>query len=117
MKITRKISAAALAGVLTIGGTTAVFAADGSNNSDVKQERIAKLCEHKDEIVPKLTDAQTKITQRIATLTAREAQATENGHDRIAKRVEKRITRLDKVLERVTKRLEQAPAWIAEHCS
>ena len=125
MNISKKITAAALAGVLAIGGATAVLATDGSGSGSGSTSgtggpsaaRVATLCEHKDEIVPKLTNAKTKVTERIATLTERQTTATDAGHTRVADRLQRRIDRLNKLVTRIDNRIERAPAWIAEHCS
>jgi len=117
MNITNKIGAVTLAAALTIGGTTAAFAADGSNGSGGKDAVITTVCEHKDEIVTKLTAAQTKINDRLTTLNQRLQQATDANHPRVEARIERRIKRLTKLQTRVANRLEKVPAWIAAHCS
>jgi hypothetical protein len=120
MKISKKIGAVALTTAITLGGATAAVAADGSDGPSGDGGRaavIATICEHKDEIITRLTVAQTKISERIATLDQRLEEAKDAGHPRVAARIERRIERLNKLSARVAKRLENAPAWIAEHCS
>jgi L-serine deaminase len=118
MNVKQKIAAATLTGVLVIGGTTAAFAAgNGQGDGSGKADRIAVLCEHKDEIVPKLTERQTNLTERISMLQEVSDKATSAGHTDVAARVDKRIAKLNERLAKVTDRIAKAPAWIAEHCS
>jgi hypothetical protein len=120
MNIKHTIATAALAGALVVGGTTAAFAAgsgDGGSGSGTGQgDRIAALCEHQDEIVPRLTERQTSISERIATLQDVSAKASAEGHSKFAARVDKRIAKLNERLAKVTDRIAKAPAWIAAHC-
>ncbi len=120
MKLSTTFTTIALAGALTIGGATASFAA-GNGDGDgtgggLSADRIAKICEHQDEVVPRLTERQTKLTERIAKLTELQAKATDKGRDRLADRIGQRIERLEAQLTKVTERIAKAPAWIAEHC-
>jgi len=117
MKITHKIGTAALIAAITIGGTTAAFAgSDNGSDGTTKAARIAALCEHKDEVVPKLTERQGNLTERISALQELEAKATDNGNTKVAARIDKRIDTLQKRLDKVSTRLEKAPAFLAEHC-
>lgn len=118
MNIKHTIATAALAGALVVGGTSAAFAADnGSGDGGTgKADRIAALCEHQDEIVPRLTERQGNITERIATLQEISTKATAGGHTKLAARIDKRIAKLNERLAKVTDRIAKAPAWIAEHC-
>jgi hypothetical protein len=117
MKISHKIGTAALVAAITIGGTTAAFAAgDNGGDGTTKAARIATLCEHKDEIVPKLTERQSNLTERVSALQELETKATDNGNTKIVARIEKRIDTLQDRLDKVGTRLEKAPAFIAEHC-
>jgi len=116
MKIKHKIATAALAGALVVGGTSAAFAADGDGAGAGKADRIAAICEHQDEIVPRLTERQTNITERIERLQEVSAKATAEGHTKVAARIDKRIAKLNARLAKVTERIADAPAWIAEHC-
>jgi hypothetical protein len=120
MNMTKKIGAVALTAALALGGATAAVAADGSGGGSGSADRdalIAKVCEHKDEIVPRLTDVQTRVGERINTLEQRRQEALDAGHPRIANRIQRRLDRLHRIADRVANRLEQAPAWIAEHCA
>ncbi|MCU1393664.1 MAG: hypothetical protein JWM34_2092 [Ilumatobacteraceae bacterium] len=123
MKITHKIGAAAITAVIAVGGTTAAFAASGSGSGSgsadgtMKAARIAVLCEHQDEIVPKLTERQTNVNERISTLQELEAKATAAGKTKAADRIEQRITTLQTRVTKVGTRLDKAPAWIAANCT
>jgi len=119
MNIKHTIAAAALTGTLVIGGTTAAFAGDGggSDAGTGKADRIAMICEHQDEIVPRLTERQANITERITELQELSAKATAEGHTKVAARIDKRIAKLNERLAKVTEKITNAPTWIAEHCS
>lgn len=120
MKVSQKIAAAAVSAAIVVGGTTAAFAAgDGSGSGSTgtgKSAKIAVLCEHKDQIIPTLTERQTDLTKRIAVLTELETKATTAGHTKAAARIEQRITKLQGRLDKVGTRLSKAPAWIAANC-
>jgi len=120
MNIKHTIAGAALAGALVIGGTSAAFAGgssgDGSGNGSAKADRIAMICEHQDEIVPKLTERQSNLTERITKLQELSAKATAGGHTKVAARIDKRIATLNDKLAKVTEKVTNAPTWIAEHC-
>lgn len=116
MKLSTTLTTFALAGVLTIGGASATFAAGTGDGDGPSADRIAKICEHQDEVVPRLTERQTKLTERIAKLTELQTKATEKGRERLAERIGQRLERLEAQLTKVTERIAEAPAWIAEHC-
>jgi hypothetical protein len=119
MKTTKKIlisvSGAALVGVLTIG-TTASAAGPTGGTDNVRQDRAEYLCNHHTEIGDRLSTAETRINERITTLTEQRAQADEAGHTKVVARIDKRLERLNKLLDRVTNRAEQLPVWVAAHC-
>lgn len=121
MKITHTISAIALTAAITLGGTAAAFAGTdgggGSDGSTAKADRIAAICDHRDEIVPRLTERQTNVTERIARLTELQTKATAASRTKVADRIAKRITALQAKLDTIDTRITKAPAWIAEHCS
>lgn len=120
MNIKHTIAGAALAGALVIGGTSAAFAGDNSGDGGTgsgKADRIAMICEHQDEIVPRLTERQSNLTERITKLQELSAKATAAGHTKVAARIDKRIATLDDKLAKVTEKIANAPTWIAEHCS
>jgi len=124
MNIKHTITAAALAGALVVGGASAAFAGDnaggdgsGSATGTGKADRIAMICEHQDEVVPRLTERQSNITERITKLQELSAKATAEGHTKVAARIDKRIATLNERLAKVTEKIANAPAWLAEHCS
>ena len=78
--IKRTIAGTALAGALVIGGAGAAFAADNDGAGSGKADRIATICEHQDEIVPRLTERQSNLTERITKLQELSAKATAAGH-------------------------------------
>ena len=118
MKVSHKIGAAALTAALAVGGTTAAFAgSDSGSGGTTKADKIAVLCAHKDEIIPKLTERQTNLTQRLTTLQKLDAQATTAGKTKAADRIEKRIAKVQERLDKVGNRLQKAPAWIAANCT
>lgn len=115
----RSLGAAALAVTLTIGGATAALAGnadDGSGHAD-REARIAQICADPDAAIAKLTEHQTKLTDRIADLQALRARADEAGRPKLVARIDKRIGKLETRLDTTTSRIADAPAWIAEHCS
>jgi hypothetical protein len=120
MNITKKIliavSGAALAGVLTIGATAS--AADPVGGTDgVVKPRAEYICNHQTEIADRLANIETRINERITTLTERRAQAEQAGHTEVVTRIDRRLDRLHKVLDRATKRATQLPIWAAAHCN
>ncbi|MEO6126271.1 MAG: hypothetical protein ABIR32_21435 [Ilumatobacteraceae bacterium] len=120
MNITKRtIGAAALAITLTVGGATAALA--GSNNDGSagvgRQARIAKICADPDTAIAKLTEHQTKLTDRIAELQLLRSKAESAGHTKLVARLDKRIDTLQQRLDKTTERIAGAPAWIVEHCS
>ena len=119
MKITHTISAIALTAAITLGGTAAAFAGTDGDGSDstAKADRIAAICDHRDEIVPRLTERQTNVTERIARLTELQTKATAASRTKVADRIAKRIAALQAKLDKIDTRITKAPAWIAEHCS
>ena len=118
MNIKHTIAGAALAGALVIGGTSAAFAGDNAGgDGSGKADRIAMICEHQDEVVPRLTERQSNITERITKLQELSAKATAEGHTKVAARIDKRIAKLNERLTKVTEKIANAPAWLAEHCS
>lgn len=119
MKITHTISAIALTAAITLGGTAAAFAGTdgGGDGLTAKADKIAAICDHRDEIVPRLTERQTNVTERIARLTELHTKATDAARTKAADRIAKRITALQAKLDKIDTRLAAAPAWIAEHCS
>lgn len=118
MNVKHTITAAALTGVLVVGGTSAAFAGDNGGSDAVggKADRIAMICEHQDEIVPRLTERQTNITERITKLQELSAKATAEGHAKLAARIDKRVAKLNERLTKVTEKIANAPTWIADHC-
>jgi hypothetical protein len=119
MNITKKIlisvSGAAFAGVLAIGATAS--AADPVGGTDtVRQDRAGYICTHQTEIGDRLSNVETRINERITTLTNRRAQAEQAGHTRIVARIDNRLDRLHKLLDRANKRSTQLPVWVAAHC-
>jgi len=115
--IKRTIAGTALAGALVIGGAGAAFAADNDGAGSGKADRIATICEHQDEVVPRLTERQGNITERITKLQELSAKATSAGRTKAAARIDKRIATLNERLTKVTEKIANAPAWLAEHCS
>ncbi len=119
MNITKKIitgvSGAALAGVL-IFGAAASAAGSTSGVDGALRPRAAYVCAHQSEVGDRLAKANTRIEQRIATLTARRAQADQAGNTDAVTRIDKRLAQLNTRDDRVTKRAAQLPAWIAAHC-
>lgn len=116
MKIKHTISAAALTTALVIGGGAAAFAG-GSDSGTGNSDRVTELCAHQDQIVPRLTERQTKLNERIAKLTELKNKATTDAKPKLAERIAKRINHLQGALDKVTERIANAPTWIAEHCS
>lgn len=119
MSITSKIAGVVLAGVVTLGGTTAALAGgkDDGTTSTRRTDRIAAICEHKDEIVAKLTERQTRLNERLTKLTKLRATAETAGRERAVARIDKWIDRLNERIELLGQRIVDAPNWIAEHCS
>ena len=120
MNIKHTISTAALTTALLIGGGAAAFAGGdggGSGNGNGNGGGVAALCAHQDDIIPHLTQRQTHLTERITKLTTLQTKASGHGRTKLAERIGKRITRVQSELDQVNKRLADAPAWIAEHCS
>jgi hypothetical protein len=119
MKTTKKIlisvSGAALAGILTIGATASAAGPTGGAEG-VTHDRAEYICNHQSEITDRLANAETRINERIATLTERRAQADEAGHTKVVARIDKRLARLNNMLDRVTTRATQLPVWVAAHC-
>ncbi len=119
MNITKKIlisvSGAAFAGVLAIGATASAADPVGSTDT-VRQGRAEYVCSHQTEIGERLANIETRIDERITTLTDRRTQAEQAGHTRIVTRIDKRIDRLHKLLDRATTRATQLPVWVAAHC-
>jgi hypothetical protein len=119
MNITKKIliavSGAALAGVLAIGATASAADPVGGTNGVLKP-RAEYICNHQADIATRLTNIETRINDRITTLTARRAQAEQAGHTQVVTRIDRRLDRLHKLLDRATKRATQLPIWVAAHC-
>jgi hypothetical protein len=123
MNVKQKIAAVALSGAIVIGGSAAAFAGSNGGNgaagtgSPDKAARITALCAHKDDIIPHLTERQTKLTNRIAKLDTAKAAATTAGHPKVVDRITKREEALTVRLAKVDNRLTKAPDWIAAHCN
>jgi predicted RNase H-like nuclease (RuvC/YqgF family) len=123
MKLTTKIGATAIALLITVGGSSAAFAAGtgsgngGENSTTGNRPKVEQLCAHKDQIVARLTERQTNLNTRISKLTELSKKAADNGHTDRAAKIDKRIARLQTELDRVTKRIAAAPAFIAKHCA
>jgi hypothetical protein len=119
MNITKKIiistCGAAFAGVLTIGAVASA-ATPTAGTTGLAHDRAAFICSHQSEISDRLAKAETRINERIATLTGRRAQADAAGHTQVVARIDTRLTRLNTLLDRVTKRATQLPVWVAAHC-
>jgi hypothetical protein len=123
MNITKKVittvSGAALAGVLVFGVSASAAGPIGQGDNGAgsgNHPRAEFICDHHDEIAVRLSQATTKIQDRIAELTQRRAKADQAGHTEIVTRIDKRLDHLNKVLARVTKRAEQLPVFVAAHC-
>lgn len=117
MKHTKKIGALILTAAFTIGGTSAALAgANGDGGGASKEDRIAVICADPDAALAKMAERQANVTARIATLTTKSAEATAAGRTKVAARIDRVIARLNGVLERITTRIDNAPAWVAEHC-
>jgi predicted RNase H-like nuclease (RuvC/YqgF family) len=123
MKLTTKIGATAIALLITVGGSSAAFAAGtgsgngGENSTTGNRPKVEQLCAHKDQIVARLTERQTNLNTRISKLTELSKKAADNGHTDRAAKIDKRIARLQTELDRVTKRIAAAPAFIAKYCA
>jgi hypothetical protein len=119
MNITKKIlistCGAAFAGILTIGAAASA-ASPTAGTTGLAHDRAEFICNHQSEISDRLAKAETRINDRIATLTERRATADAAGHTQIVARIDTRITRLNTLLDRVTKRATQLPVWVAAHC-
>ena len=119
MNITKKIiiavSGAAFAGVLAIGASASAANPVGGTGT-AGQGRAEYICDHQTEIADRLANIETRINERITTLTDRRSQAEQAGHTRIVTRIDTRIDRLHKLLDRATNRSTQLPVWVAAHC-
>lgn len=120
MNITKKIlvstCAAAFAGILTVGAAASA-ASPTAGTTGLAHGRAEFICNHQSEITDRLAKAETRINDRIATLTQRRAQADAAGHTQVVARIDTRINRLNTLLERVTKRATQLPVWVAANCA
>jgi hypothetical protein len=120
MNITKKIlisvSGAAVAGILTIGASASAAGPVGGTGN-VRTDRADYICTHQTEIADRLSKAETRINERITTLTAKRAEAEQAGHTKVVARIDKRLERLHKLLDRVTNRATQLPTWVAAHCN
>lgn len=120
MKITLAITGVALAGVITLGASTAALATNGdgtdSSTRPTRAERVAALCEHQDEIVPKLTERQAKLTEFVAKLAERRVKAEDAGRERAVARIDRVTEHVNRRIATLGERIEQAPEWIAAHC-
>ncbi|MEY2446186.1 MAG: hypothetical protein QOE00_2766 [Ilumatobacteraceae bacterium] len=110
------VSGAAFAGILTIGATASAAGPVGGTDT-VRTDRAEYICTHQTEIADRLSKAETGINERIATLTARRAEAEQAGHTKIVARIDKRLERLHTMLDRATNRATQLPTWVAAHCN
>ena len=119
MNITKKIlistCGAALVGALAIGAGASA-ASPTAGTTGLAGPRAEYICNHQSEISDKLANAETRINERIATLTDRRATAVSAGHTKIVARIDARLARLHKLLDRVTTRATQLPVWVAAHC-
>ncbi|MGZ4671777.1 MAG: hypothetical protein ACXV5U_02390 [Ilumatobacteraceae bacterium] len=119
MNITKKIlistCGAALVGALALGAGASA-AGPTSGTTGLAHDRAEFICNHQSEISDRLAKAETRINDRIATLTTRRAQAESAGHTQVVARIDVRLDRLHKLLDRVTKRATQLPVWVAAHC-
>ena len=119
MQLTSKIATATLAIAITFGGAAAAMAtgltttADGASGGR-HRPTLEQICAHQDQIVSRLTERQSHLTDRIARLNQLTTKVT--NADKLAK-IGQRITTLQTRLDRVTERIAAAPEWIAAHCS
>lgn len=117
MNITKHtLSAAALTVTLTIGGASVALAGNNEGGAD-REAKIAQICADPDAALAKLTQWQSKVSERIAKLTEFRTKATDAGRTKLVAKIDRRIAKLQTVLERITARIDQAPTWIAENCS
>ncbi len=117
MNITKHtLGAAALTLTLTIGGASVALAGDNEGGAD-REAKIAQICADPDAAIAKLTERQTKVSERIAKLTELRTKATEAGRTKLVTKIERRLDRLQTALDRIAIRIDKAPTWIAENCS
>src|SRR5688500_6484290 len=117
MSVKHKMATVTLTGVLAIRGASAAMAGNGDSADEGRSRPIATLCEHRAEIVPRLTARPARVAERSDRLRERSATATTEGRADRASRFERRIEALEARHTKLAERIAGAPAWIAEHCS
>lgn len=85
----RIIAAVALGGTLALGGATAASAAPTSSVTNVN-------CANASKALARLAALESEAQSFVTKATAREAAATEAGHAKLARAIEKRIDRIEK---------------------
>jgi hypothetical protein len=117
VKITHKIGIAAVAGALTIGGAASAFAA-GSNPSSTtgdggRAATKAFVCAHLPEVQAQQQLHEQLLTGRITLLTEAKDAATAANHQKIAAKLDARITTSNATLAKVKDREAKVAAACA----
>ena len=118
-KIAIGFTSIVLAGTLGLGAVASAAGAgegDGGGRRQVPHLTAAEKCEKRDEIEARAADRQAKISERVAALQAKRAEAETAGDTAKVERIDHRLARLEKVSTRIAERLAKFSTWVAENC-
>ncbi len=116
-KIAIGFTSIVLAGTLGLGAVaSAAGEGDGGGRRQVPQLTAAERCEKSDEIQARAAERQAKITERVAALQAKRAEAETAGDTAKVERIDHRLARLARVSTRIGERMARFATWVAENC-
>ena len=121
MNITKKLAAAVtgtvVAAAIGLGSMASAAAPAETTVPSTPAASVQAKCDREPAITERYTKAHTNITTRLAKLQARHDKAVAAGHDKVAKRLERVIQRVQKLDTRITTKYNRYETWVQSNCN
>lgn len=121
MNITKKLAAAVTGTVVAaaIGLGSMASAAAPAEVSLAPKPAVTQQakCDREPAITARYDKAHANLTKRITNLQARHDKAVAAGHDKLAKRLERVIERVQKLDTRITNKYNRYETWVQANCN
>ncbi len=121
MKFTKKLSAVVtgtvVAAAIGLGSMASAAAPADVAVRTASTTNVQAKCDREPAITQRYDHTHANITKRIANLQTRHDKAVAAGHEKIAKRLQRVIDRLEKLDQRITTKYDKYETWVQANCN